>query len=593
MKKCEDIAECLEPHRFHLVEDECLKEVGRKGIITSDTSSSCLKKVTVTESKSPRSALTESVSFKNMDSATEEAIEDADKECISIIAGKEADSVKQKKGESSSSDVQDKEDKGKILVRNLLNVSLQAPEETELPNDPGIFESSETDSTVPVPLDETPNWTLINAMWYMETPLGDEDEVEVEEEEEEEEAVVVVETVGNDTFHMEIENNNMEALNNTVNVESDIDNMEEENNTVEVDIEKKNKDVENNTMVVGIESKNMEIEKSTTENLPGKAQVSSAPPQLQSEGSGLALITEKSPQSTPLEPPHNQVRPNCKCEGCLRPNCTTCRSCKLIRKLGCNTATGELRCEGRTCWGLAVPQVPLKMCQVRVERLPQPHQPASPTTPALNNNQEAADKDEEGFEDLVEIVEDKIVPMDISIGSDEEILSVEVITQPVAQPQSPKRKSTKNGDQQNKAVPEPKKLIEFDMFSSIDKDLKRKMKSDPSGKLKRKKNKEQKMIKSRKVVHHRRVNEKNNLQFYSNKKSNSITPSEAERRKQLYTEKFIKSPVKVVVETSSHDKVNITIKVAICSFLPRLLTQDYGQEVSRVIEEEIKKYSVN
>ena len=36
MKKYKDIAECLEPHRFHLVEDECLKEIRSKGrIITS------------------------------------------------------------------------------------------------------------------------------------------------------------------------------------------------------------------------------------------------------------------------------------------------------------------------------------------------------------------------------------------------------------------------------------------------------------------------------------------------------------------------------------------------------------------------------
>ena len=645
MKKRKDIVECrLEPHKFHLVEDECLKEVRSKWKIikiassSSSTTSSRLKKVTVTKTKpkpkdkvssnkkkclsvltrrssrrkvleSPRSALVETESFKNSDLVIEEAVENEVEN--SIIAEKEAESEEQKKGGSSSTDVGEKEGEERssveigqqgvstgaknncqdeILVRNLLNVSLQDQEERD-PNVVGrtdeaasvceenivsppslvedVSESPEPDSTVLV--DKTPNWTLIHSTLrsggVTETPLGDELEVE------EEEVVVADNTIN-------VETSNMEGVNNTVDVEFENNNMEEENNTVEVENQKNsmymevetenNTDVENNTLDAETERNNVEIEISTIEDLPLDTSTSSPPPpQVQSEGPGLASITEKSPPfpSTPAAPSPNQVRVNCECEGCLRPNCRTCKTCKKIRKLACNTATKGLRCEARSsCWGFSVPQVQLNMGQVRLERLR--HQAGCKTTQTLNNNNDKiADKEEGCFEDLVEIVEDIIVPLDVSIGSDEEILSVEVVTQPAAQPQSPQRKTTKIRDLQNDAVvPEPKKLIEFDMFSSVDKDLERKMGSDQSRKLKRKKNKEPKTKKSRKVADHRGEKKKSKLQSQ------------------------VESEGKVMPETRSDDKVNIIIKVLICSFLTRLLTQDIGPEVTRMIEEEMKKY---
>lgn len=138
-------------------------------------------------------------------------------------------------------------------------------------------------------------------------------------EEEEEEAGGADKTV----------NDNMDGLNNTVDVESENNNMEEENNTVEVENEKNNmevetennRDVENNTINVETERNNVEIKISTIGDLLDLPMDTSSPPppQLQSEGPGLAPMTEKSPPfpSSPVDPSHNQVRVNCECEGCL------------------------------------------------------------------------------------------------------------------------------------------------------------------------------------------------------------------------------------------------------------------------------------
>ena len=323
-----------------------------------------------------------------------------------------------------------------------------------------------------------------------------------------------------------------------------------------------NIDVENNTLDAETERNNVEIVMSPSEDLPVDPQPSSPPPsQHQREGPVLTSLTEKSPSSTPVGPSSpNQVRPNCKCEGCLRPNGSTCKTCKEISQLAFNTATRGLRCEGRTCWGFSVPQVPLKMCQIRLERLR--HKPESSTTPTLNNNQEIADKEEESFENLVEIVEDTTVP----IGSDEELLSVKVITQPAAQPESSKKKTPKMRYLLNDAavVPEPKKLIEFDIFSSIDKVLERNMESDQCGKLKRKKIKERKTKKSRKVAHHSGEKEKSE-------------PKTKKSRKVVYH----------INSGENEVKLNVSLH---CIYL---LTQDIGQEVTRMIEEEMKKNSLS
>ena len=94
-----------------------------------------------------------------------------------------------------------------------------------------------------------------------------------------------------------------------------------------------------------------------------------------------------------------------------------------------------------------------------------------------------------------------------------------------------------------------------------------------------------------KVAHHSAEKVKRKPKLYSNQKLKSISSSEAERRKQLYKEK-IKSPVKcggkVMPETRSDDKVNILI-IKVSLFLFRFLLQDVGQEVTRMIEEEMKK----
>ena len=159
------------------------------------------------------------------------------------------------------------------------------------------------------------------------------------------------------------------------------------------------------------------------------------------EGPGLVSSTPDVSSSSP-----SQVRVSCQCEGCLTTNCGTCKSCKKISKLRVATATRELRCEARTCWGFSVPRLPLKMCQVRLERLTD--------LPALSyNHRESDDQEEDSLEDFVEIVEDKVVPMDeadramfyglesdLDLGSDEEILSTEFIKQPsiaALQPPSP------------------------------------------------------------------------------------------------------------------------------------------------------------
>ena len=94
--------------------------------------------------------------------------------------------------------------------------------------------------------------------------------------------------------------------------------------------------------------------------------------------------------------------------------------------------------------------------------------------------------------------------------------------------------------------------------------------------------------KSGQVAHPSAEKVKSMSKFYPNssKKSKPISRSEEERRKQLYKEKFINSPVRP--ETRSDDKVNIMfIKVSL--FLSLFLIQDVGQEVTRMIEEEMKK----
>ena len=134
--------------------------------------------------------------------------------------------------------------------------------------------------------------------------------------------------------------------------------------------------------------------------------------------------------------------------------------------------------------------------------------------------------------------------------------------------------------------------------------------NDLSRKLKRKKTKEQKMKKSEKVVrqsgekektkpkkssqvvHHSGKKVKSKPKFYSNQESKSISSSEAERRKQQYKKMFIDPPMKsggkVMPETRSDEKVNIMI-IKVSLFLSRLLIQDIGQEVTRMIEEEMEK----
>ena len=224
------------------------------------------------------------------------------------------------------------------------------------------------------------------------------------------------------------------------------------------------------------------------------------------------------------------------------------------------------------------------------------------------NHQESDDQEEDCLEDLVEIVEDKVVPMDdadramfnglesdFTFGSDEEIVSMEIITLPsIAAPQPPSQQKSqgKIGDIQNDpTVRKPMKLVEFDMFSSVDEDQKRKMENDQSRKLKPGKNKEQKTKKSMKVTHsgekektkpqikkssqvaHHSASgekEKSNPQFYSSQKSKSISPS-AEKRKKLYYEKWVK-PLKSggsmipMPETISDGQVDIIFKLVICVF---------------------------
>ena len=483
MKKYKDIAECLEPHKFHLVEDECLKEVRSKGRIITSKSKAVSTSLHLEETELP-----------------------------------------------IDPNIVDRTDRTSL-------VCVSPPSIVE-----DVSVSSVTDSTILV--DKTPNWTLIHSTLhsggFVETSFGDE------EAREEEEAVVV-----------ESDNNNIEEKN-TVEVETQINNMD-----VETEY---NIDVENNTVDAETERNNVEIEMSPSEDLPVDpvdTQPSSSPPsQHQREGPGLTSHTEKFPSSTPVGPSSpNQVRPNCKCEGCLRPNDSTCKTCKEISQLACNTATRGLRCEGRTCWGFSVPQVSLKMCQIRLERLR--HQPGTSTTLTLNNNQEIADKEEESFENLVEIIEDTTVP----IGSDEELLSVKVITQPASQPESSKKKTSKMRYLLNDVavVPEPKKLIEFDIFSSIDKVLERKMESDQCGKLKRiKKIKERNTKKSRKVAHHSGEKEKSE-------------PKTKKSRKVVYH----------IASGENEVKLNVSLH---CIYF---LTQDIGQEVTRMIEEEMKNNSLS
>ena len=98
-------------------------------------------------------------------------------------------------------------------------------------------------------------------------------------------------------------------------------------------------------------------------------------------------------------------------------------------------------------------------------------------------------------------------------------------------------------------------MIEFDIFSSIDKVQERKMESDQFGKLNRKKIKETKTKKSRKVAHHSGEKEKSEQKT---KKSKKVVHQSASGENESH-----KSPVeiegKVMPETRSEVKLNVSL----------------------------------